>query len=123
MRQHKAGVRALAMVFVALALGIAAAPAGAAAPTQDVLFVGNNWDGTADVIDPQSFTRIGRINIVPDRAERMAEIQRDPAALGYFLAIRQLIGEGHTSSSTTCSARRTASACTCRGRASRTWWL
>jgi hypothetical protein len=35
MRQHKAGVRVLAMVFVALALGIAAALAGAAA-TQDV---------------------------------------------------------------------------------------
>jgi DNA-binding beta-propeller fold protein YncE len=95
MRQHKAGVRVLAMVFVALALGIAAAPAGAAAPTQDVLFVGNNWDGTADVVEPQGFTRLARINIVPDKAERMAEIQRDPVALGYFVAIRQLVGEGH----------------------------
>jgi DNA-binding beta-propeller fold protein YncE len=80
---------------VALTLGIAAAPAGAAGPTRDVLFVGNNWDGTADVVDPQAFTRLGRIDIVPDKAERMAEIQRDPAALGYFLAIRQLVGEGH----------------------------
>jgi hypothetical protein len=95
MRQHKAGVRVLATVFVAMALGIAAAPAGAATPTQDVLFVGNNWDGTADVVDPQSFTRLARINIVPDKAERMAEIQRDPVALGYFLAVRQLVGEGH----------------------------
>jgi hypothetical protein len=34
MRQHRVGVRALAMVFVAVALGIAAAPAGAAGPTQ-----------------------------------------------------------------------------------------
>jgi DNA-binding beta-propeller fold protein YncE len=76
-------------------LAVAAPPAGAAPATQDVLFVGNNWDGTADVVDPQSFTRLGRINIVPDKAERMAEIQRDPAALGYFLAIRQLVGEGH----------------------------
>jgi hypothetical protein len=33
------------MVFVALALGIAAAPAGAAAQTQDVLFVGNDRPG------------------------------------------------------------------------------
>jgi hypothetical protein len=48
MRQHKAGVRVLATVVVALALGVVAAPAGAAAPTQDVLFVGNNWDGTAE---------------------------------------------------------------------------
>jgi DNA-binding beta-propeller fold protein YncE len=95
MRQHSAGVRLVATMFAALVLGIAAAPAGAAAPTQDVLFVGNNWDGTADVVDPQAFTRLGRINIVPDKAERMAEIHRDPAALGYFLAIRQLVGEGH----------------------------
>jgi DNA-binding beta-propeller fold protein YncE len=95
MRQPRAGVRLLAAVVVALMLAVAAPPAGAAPATQDVLFVGNNWDGTADVVDPQSFTRLGRINIVPDKAERMAEIQRDPAALGYFLAIRQLVGEGH----------------------------
>ncbi len=95
MRQNGAGVRLLATVVVALMLGLAAPPAGAAGPTQDVLFVGNNWDGTADVVDPQAFIRLGRINIVPDKAERMAEIQRDPAALGYFLAIRQLVGEGH----------------------------
>jgi DNA-binding beta-propeller fold protein YncE len=95
MRQHRAGVRLVAAVFAVLVLGIAAAPAGAAATTEDVLFVGNNWDGTADVVDPQRFTSLRRINIVPDKAERMAEIQRDPAALGYFLAIRQLVGEGH----------------------------
>jgi DNA-binding beta-propeller fold protein YncE len=88
-------VRLLAAVVVALMLAVAPPPAGAAPSSQDVLFVGNNWDGTADVVDPQSFTRLGRINIVPDKAERMAEIQRDPAALGYFLAIRELVGEGH----------------------------
>jgi len=87
--------RALTAVAVGFVLGVAAAPAGAAAPTQDVLFVGNNWDGTADVIDPQAFTRIGRINIVPDREERMAEIQSDPVALGFFLGVRQLVGEGN----------------------------
>ena len=38
---------------------------------------------------------IARINIVPDIAERMAEIQSDPERLGYFLAIRELVGEGH----------------------------
>jgi DNA-binding beta-propeller fold protein YncE len=70
--------------------------AGAPVPrTRDVLYVGNNWDGTADVIDPRTFTRITRLNIVPDRAERMAEIAASPDRLGYFLAIQQLIGEGH----------------------------
>jgi DNA-binding beta-propeller fold protein YncE len=63
--------------------------------TRAILTVGNNWDGTADLIDPVKFTRLARINIVPDLAERMTEIQTNPVSLGYFLAIRQLIGEGH----------------------------
>ena len=46
---------------------------------RDVLYVGNNGDGTADVIQP----------------ERMAEIQADPARMSYFLGIREEVGEGH----------------------------
>ena len=64
-------------------------------PTRAVLTVGNNWDGTADLIDPVKFTRLMRLNIVPDKDERMAEIALNPVDLGYFIAIRQLIGEGH----------------------------
>jgi DNA-binding beta-propeller fold protein YncE len=64
-------------------------------PTRAVLTVGNNWDGTADLIDPVKFTRLARLNIVPDKDERMAEIMLNPVDLGYFIAIRQLIGEGH----------------------------
>lgn len=60
-----------------------------------VVFVGNNWDGTADVLDPETFERLGRIDVVPDRDERMQEIATNPLRLTYFLAIRQLIGEGH----------------------------
>ena len=66
-----------------------------ASATRDVLAVSNNWDGTADLIDPRTFKRIARLNIIPDKAERMAEIQSDPAAFAYFLGIRQLVGEGH----------------------------
>jgi hypothetical protein len=62
---------------------------------QSVLVVGNNWDGTADVIHPTKFKRLTRLNIIPDRDERMAEIQSNPDRMGYFLAIRQLVGEGH----------------------------
>jgi DNA-binding beta-propeller fold protein YncE len=76
-----------------LAFLVLAAPAGAA--TRDVLYVGNNWDGTADVVDVGSFERIKRIDIVPDKDERLAEIAMDPASQGYFLGIRQLVGEGH----------------------------
>jgi YVTN family beta-propeller protein len=73
------------------------AAAGAAAPakTRDVLYVGNNWDGTADVVDPYTFQVLARINIIPDIEERLAEIQADPERLAYYLAIRELVGEGH----------------------------
>ncbi|MDQ1679364.1 MAG: hypothetical protein QOI42_223, partial [Frankiaceae bacterium] len=87
----------LTSVFAAATLlaGPVASAHAAPAGTRDVLFVANNWDGTADLIDPQSFQRLARIDIIPDKAERLAEIMRDPAAQGYFLAIRELIGEGH----------------------------
>jgi len=90
------------MVVAALALATAAAfPAVAAAPAKhravrNAVFVGNNWDGTADVIYPRRhFKRIARINIIPDIEERMVEIASDPERLAYFLAIREAVGEGH----------------------------
>jgi hypothetical protein len=89
-------------IVVALVACVAAAPAADAKrkakpkpKTQPVLVVGNNWAGTADVIDPVRFKRLTRINIVPDKAERLAEIQANPDRMGYFLAIRQAVGEGH----------------------------
>jgi DNA-binding beta-propeller fold protein YncE len=89
-------VALLALVAVcAVPLNAAAAPRKKAPKTRSVLYVGNNWDGTADVVQPRKFRRIARINIIPDIDERMAEIQSDPERLGYFMAIRQLVGEGH----------------------------
>ena len=89
-------MRTLALSLALVALLAAPAPAVAAKKkTRPVLVVANNWDGTADVIDPKRYTRLKRINIIPDIAERMAEIQSDPAHYGYFLGIRQLVGEGH----------------------------
>ena len=89
-------MRTLRKVALALALAlIAAAPAVAAPDTHEVLVVGNNWEGTADVVDPRTFERLIRINIIPDRDERVAEIMADPAAAGYFTGINLLIGEGN----------------------------
>ena len=65
------------------------------ADTRAALFVANNWDGTADIVDPHTFERLGRLNVIPDIEERMAEIYTNPVRLGYFLGIRQLVGEGH----------------------------
>ena len=63
--------------------------------TRSVLFVANNWDGTADIVDPKTFKKLGRFNTVPDLEERLAAINSDPYDFGYFLAIRMLVGEGH----------------------------
>jgi len=46
--------------------------------TRQVMFVGNNWDGTADIVDAQTFERLGRINTIPDKEERLREIYTNP---------------------------------------------
>ena len=60
-----------------------------------VVFVGNNWDGTADLLAPGTFKLLGRIDVVPDYEARMREIATNPIRLAYFLAIREAIGEGN----------------------------
>jgi len=69
--------------------------ATAASAMRDVLLVGNNWDGTADVIDAATYQRLRRINVIPDRDQRMTEIILDPVRLAAFLFNRTNIGEGH----------------------------
>ncbi len=68
---------------------------GKRSPLREVLAVSNNWDGTVDLVDPHTFKRLKRINIVPDRAERELEVATNPDRLALFLAIRQQIGEGN----------------------------
>jgi YVTN family beta-propeller protein len=86
-----AAALAAAILVVALAASASAAPRG----TRDVLVIGNNWDGTADVVDPHSFERLTRLDIIPDIDERLAEIFADPVRTGFFVGINILIGEGH----------------------------
>ncbi len=96
----------LRTVISALAAALALAPPASAEETRGalerrsddvrrVVFVGNNWAGTADVLDPETFERLGRIDVVPDKDERMLEITTNAYRFAYFLAIRALIGEGH----------------------------
>jgi YVTN family beta-propeller protein len=95
--------RAIALAIAALAAALLlpasqAAARGAAGDSgiRHVVFVGNNWEGTADVIYPKAgYKRVARINIVPDLQQRLVEIYTSPDRLAYFLAIRQLVGEGH----------------------------
>ncbi|MEH0548723.1 YncE family protein [Streptomyces sp. B21-105] len=68
----------------------------AAAALREVLFVGNNWEGTADVIKSSGdYAKIGRINVIPDKDARMKEINGDLIKWIYFMAIRNGVGEGH----------------------------
>ena len=86
-----------------VALLLTAAPAAALAPAalgapkgkRDVLVVSNNWAGTADLVDPHRFKRIKRIDVIPDAARRIAEIEADPTAKFYYDNVRTLVGEGH----------------------------
>jgi DNA-binding beta-propeller fold protein YncE len=92
---RRAFALSITLALVALPAATAEAAAKKRPQIRHVLYVGNNWDGTADVIQPRKLRRIARINIVPDLAERIKEIESDPERLGYFLAIRQEVGEGH----------------------------
>jgi YVTN family beta-propeller protein len=92
--------RTLAVVCVAVAAagatvttaGTQAAPAPA---PREVMFVGNNWDGTATVVDAHARKRIKTLNIVPDREAELREIYASPDRLAFYLAIQQGVGEGH----------------------------
>lgn len=90
-------VLALAAPLAGTTAATAAAPQAVSAPAlREVMFVGNNWDGTADVITSRGpLTRIARIDVVPDKDQRLAEIYLDPVKLGYFLGVRLGPGEGH----------------------------
>jgi DNA-binding beta-propeller fold protein YncE len=87
-----------AVAAFSLAAVTAAGPAAPAAAAQlsEVMFVGNNWAGTVDVLTPSgSYQKLGRINVVPDRDQRLWEIYLNPVRLAFFLGIRSGPGEGH----------------------------
>ena len=43
-------------------------------PLQDVVLVGNNWDGVITIFDPNTFRIIKKVSAMPDREERFEEI-------------------------------------------------
>jgi DNA-binding beta-propeller fold protein YncE len=84
------------LAAVAILCVASAAVAQEAAVLRDVVVVGSNWDGTAEIFDARSFQVIKRLNVVPDRAERMKEIESSGLVRrASFHVIRHLIGEGH----------------------------
>lgn len=93
---HSLSARLLVVaVAVAAVAGGVVAPAAAAAP-REVLIVGNNWEGTADVLSATApYAKLGRIDAIPDKAQREAEIFSNPVDAALFLGIRYTVGEGH----------------------------
>jgi WD40 repeat protein len=109
-----AGLALAVVAMAAIALESGSASTAPQPGTNDpnlrrVIFVGSNWDGTAEVItqrvktikrpDPNKhrliYRPIARLNMIPDIEQRLAEIYANPVRLGYFLGIRELVGEGN----------------------------
>jgi hypothetical protein len=69
---------------------------GTATGLRDVMFVGNNWSGNASIVDARSLKMLKRgINLIPDKSQELAEVQKDPERLAFFMLIQQGPGEGH----------------------------
>ena len=92
----------------ALLAAVGALPAADAAPRsdarsdaragalRDVMWVGNNWAGTASIVDARRLEVLKRgIDLIPDKDEELAAIHSDPERLAFYLAIQQGPGEGH----------------------------
>src|SRR6516162_2497966 len=96
-KTHSSLAVSLTASVIALATAnIHAAAAAEEAALRDVVVVGNNWEGTADVFDPQSFKVLKRINVVPDLQERLDEIESSGLLRQLqFWLVRKLVGEGH----------------------------
>ena len=72
----------------------AAAPADAG--LREVMFVGNNWAGTASIVDAHTHKVLKRgVNLIPDKQQELADIASNPVDLAYYLFIQQGPGEGH----------------------------
>ncbi|MER5209784.1 YncE family protein [Streptomyces sp. NPDC002838] len=94
--RHLCSVAAALVLTVSVPATAATAAQDSSAALREVMFVGNNWDGTADVIKSTGdFAKVGRINVIPDKDKRMAEINADPIRWIAFMTIRNSVGEGH----------------------------
>ena len=97
MKPRTAALGSLALATVLAAGTAAVTPASAAPPGfRDVMWVGNNWSGTATIIDENSLEVLkSGVNLIPDKAQEMRDIRLSPARLVLFGLVRQLPGEGH----------------------------
>jgi YVTN family beta-propeller protein len=99
MRRTAAVALATALAATAVTVGASSAQGGVprspAGQLREVMFVGNNWDGTATIVDARTYETIRTISTIPDRDERMVEIVANPDKLAFYLAVQAAIGEGN----------------------------
>jgi len=86
-------VKILALIILFSTLQIPVATGQAI--LKDIVVVGNNWDGTADIFDPHTYKLIKRINVVPDKEARLDEIYSGVIRRLKALFIKHVIGEGN----------------------------
>lgn len=87
---------ATAVALAATTLGSSLPHATAETSPTDVLYVSNNWEGTIDVLRGSGdLQKIGRINAIPDKKERLNEIYWNPIAWIAYTYIKNTAGEGH----------------------------
>ena len=85
-----------ALTLAVTAAAVPAQPAAAATSLQEVMFVGNNWEGTVDVLKSSgTYAKLGRINVIPDKDARLWQIYLNPIQLAVYLGIQLGPGEGH----------------------------
>lgn len=88
----------LALVAGLAGAGTAVVGPATAAPTgfRDVMWVGNNWDGTATIVDERTLKVLKTgVNLVPDKEQELQDIRLAPDRLAFYLLIQQGPGEGH----------------------------
>jgi hypothetical protein len=102
MRRTAAALTLLALPATLLALAFPAADAvpgkapTAATELRDVMFVGNNWAGTASIVDAHELKVLkSGIDFIPDKEQELGDIRQSPDRLAFYLAIQQGPGEGH----------------------------
>jgi sugar lactone lactonase YvrE len=63
---------------------------------RSVMWVGNNWDGTASVVDANTLEVLQRgVNLIPDKDQEIQDILSDPVKTVFYLAINAGPGQGH----------------------------
>jgi YVTN family beta-propeller protein len=77
-------------VCALLAAGLPAVPAAADPAPRDVVLVGNSAAGTVSLLDGHTFDHLGAVNVIPDLAQRLVEM--DPIERAAYEVVRRQKG-------------------------------